>query len=180
MLVTQHSPGVGRRLDEQPVLDGDQLDRTTGKARPAVGVVDNPISQHVGLSQLGHRPLAQGRPDPRRKLIRREGFDDVIHGPHIEGPAMSSSRPQVGGEDNRQVARSEDVLHQLDPVGPRRHQVEQDKIGHLLFYEAECPLRVPGHNRHVACAGEGVTNAPEHLRVVLHLEYAYAFAHRLR
>ena len=118
MLVTQHSPGVGRRLDEQPVLDGDQLDRTTGKARPAVGVVDNPIFQHVGLSQLGHRPLAQGRPDPRRKLIRREGFDDVIHGPHIEGPAISSSRSQVEGEDNRQVARSEMSFISLIPSVP--------------------------------------------------------------
>ena len=73
LVVGQHPPGVDRKLDEQLVLGGRQRHRTPGHRHPVSGVVDAQVAQRVGFGRPG--PPAQRRPDPGRKLRRREGLD---------------------------------------------------------------------------------------------------------
>ena len=78
----------------------------------------------------------------RRDACRATWLDDVIDGPHVKGPG-DELVPAVGGhEDDGHVARSQDVLHQLDAVGPRQHEVKQDQIG-LLQLCNQLGRRVP-------------------------------------
>ena len=77
MLVGQRPPGVGRKLDQHPILDAGERDGASRHCHPALGIVDGQVSPHIGLCGLGQlrrRPLAQGRPDPGRQLRREKGL----------------------------------------------------------------------------------------------------------
>ena len=72
-------------------------------------------------------------------------------------------------------SRLGDVLHQVNPVGPRQHQVQQDQVGLILLHEAQRLRRVGGHHRFVARPHEGVADVPERLGVVVHSQDAQLF-----
>ena len=72
--------GVEREGAEQLVLGGGELDLAPGHGDQPPVVVDGQLAQH---ERLGIGAPAQGRPDPRRQLGRREGLDDVVRRPRL-------------------------------------------------------------------------------------------------
>ena len=91
-------------------------------------VVDGQLTQHEGRELLGRRPLAQGRPDSRRQLRRREGFDEVVGGAQIEGRGDHIILVVDRQEDDRHFARLQDPPHQRNGGGSGQHQVQEDQL----------------------------------------------------
>ena len=77
--------------------------------------------------------LRRARLDSGHKLGRREGLDDVVVRPHLEGPGDEAVLAIGRHEDDRQVTSGHDVLHQVYSVDSRQHQVEEDQMGLLLL-----------------------------------------------
>ena len=175
MLVGQHPSGADRELGEQPEFHREQMHQPIGKGRPALGVVNGQLAQHVRLRWFGDLPTAQGRPDPRRELRRREGLYDVIGGAHAEGRG-DELVPAVGGkEDDRHVRRVQHLLHQLDAVSTREHEVQQHQLGPLFCQEAERLLRIPCHCGSVTRPDEGVLDIAKVRGIVVHRQHPHPF-----
>ena len=175
VFVGHHPAGVHREFDEQTVLDCSQVYRLACKRHEALGVVDCQVPQDIGHLRLGHSASAKRRPDAGHKLGRREGFDDVVVRSHLEGPGDEPVLAVSGHEYYRHVSRGHDVLHQVDPVDSRQHQVEEDQMGPFLFHEAQPIFRVTGCDHRVARLDQGVPDVPERLQVVVHRQNAHLF-----
>src|SRR4051794_9669795 len=78
---------------------------------------------------LNFRRQQAGYPDG--KLLRAEGFDQVITGPRLEGPNDIALQAAGGQHDNWNAGESGialDVTQDGKPVLPRHHGVEHDQI----------------------------------------------------
>ena len=107
---------------------------------------------------------AQDRPDPRRELGRRKGLDDVVVGAGLKRPRDGLVAPVARDEDDGEVGEFRHDLHQLDPVGPGQHQVEQHQPGLLGPEDARQLPGVAGDQGGVARVGERVANMAQRAR----------------
>ena len=86
-------------------------------ARPTLPVSDR--------ERLGLLAAPQCRPDPGDQLGRREGLDEVVDRPRLEGLRHDLVTAVAGDEDDGHIGELGDLPHQLNAVGVGQHQVEQ-------------------------------------------------------
>ena len=93
-------------------------------ADAAQAVVDGelPVDESLGLG-----PAPERRLDARHELGWRERLDDVVGRAALERPCDGLVPAVAGDEDDREIGQLRDLLHQLDPVRPGEHQVEEDE-----------------------------------------------------
>ena len=96
----QYPPRVDREHAEQFEFRGRQLHHPPGHRHLPVLVVDGQISQY---ERLRPGPPAQGRPDSRRQLRRRERLDDVVGGAELQRRRDRLVAAVGGDEDDRQI-----------------------------------------------------------------------------
>ena len=111
--------------------------------------------------------VAEGGSDPGNELGGGERFDDVVDGAHLEGFGDEVVLAVGGQEDDRDVAGGEDVAHDLDAVGVRKHQIQQHHMGVGVREHGADFGGVAGHGRRVAGGGEGVADVFEVSGVVV-------------
>src|SRR6266550_2181155 len=123
--------GVADEQLEQQELGTGELEAPTAPeglvARGAKGEVRE-AEAFGGRPTVAHRP-AQQRLQPGKQLDEREGFDDVVVGAGVE--ALDPVAHGLAGgehEDGGVVARPPKAPADLEAVGRRHHQVEDDDV----------------------------------------------------
>ncbi len=125
-----------------------------------------------GFARFGLAAAAQRRVDPRRELGRRERLDDIVGGAGLQGLGDGLAPFVAGDEDDRQIGQFGQLLHQLDPIGPGQHQVQQDELGLLGADDMGQLLMITGDDRVVAGRGECIAHVAQHQRIVVYHQNA--------
>ena len=79
--------------------------------------------------------------------VGEERFHHIVGGPCVEGLGNDVLLAVGGQEDDGQSSFPQDFPHQIDPVNPRQHHVQQDEMGLPLRYQSIDILRFSGHDR---------------------------------
>ena len=174
-LVGQDPAGALGKNAQQLELGRRQRHRAPGHGDLAPVVVDGEVPEH---ERGRRRAPAQDRPDPRRELGRGEGLDDVVVGAGLERAGDGLVAPVAGDEDDGQVGELRNGLHELDPVGPGQHQVEQHQPGLLGQEDAPYLAVVAGDQGGEAGVGERVADMAQRFRVIVDHEDGHRFGLR--
>jgi hypothetical protein len=67
--------------------------------------------------------------DPGEQLARAEGLGEIVVGAHLQSDDAVGLLAARGEHDDRHVRAAAQVAAQLQPVGARQHQVEDDQVG---------------------------------------------------
>ena len=130
------TPGPAHEEFEQPEFGGGERDFIAAETHLAAGAVELQIADFQKLG--GGRLPAEMNLDARDQFADEEGLDDVVIGAQLQ-THDAIGFGSAGGQENdgsmRELRMRPNGLADLQSVGIRQHDVENDKVG--LFAAAE-------------------------------------------
>jgi hypothetical protein len=128
-LACEDASGVGCECNEEVVLLRPQVQLRTGQPHPARAYVDLEIGHlqpivddRRGLAELGAHPRQElGQPEGLGHVVDRTGVEPD-HDVELFGPSRHS-------DDAEQWPQLDEAAAQLDAVGVREAEVEENEVG---------------------------------------------------
>src|SRR5215213_1167679 len=120
--------GMGREEPEDLELCGGQVYTVIARPDLTAQKIDHEAGEREPLIRSVHAPASEMGPYAAHHLQRTDRFGDVVVSSYLEAQDNASFAVAGGQHDHRHVAALPEFLAEADPVDPREHYVQHDKI----------------------------------------------------